>query len=120
MHAISRAPTCGVYRAGDERGPNVDVLARIAHDRWFACGAARGMQPHNLFARNRKQPEGIVGTEVLFYQEWDARQVLERSDLVRMYLGDLEAAPVVLDVMIGVAQTPSQSFKLQCAQLINA
>ena len=59
-------------------GPRVEVGACVAHDRRLAVGAAGGVHAHELLARNREQPEGVVVAQVGLGGEGQAREVVER------------------------------------------
>src|SRR3954471_23425008 len=71
-------------------------------------------------ARYGKQTERIVIAKILFLQEWESRQVSVRLEVVRMNAVRVEAAPIVLYVLIGVSHRPLQPLELYCSKLIGA
>ena len=70
------------HRARHQLGPGLEVRARVADDGGLAVAAARGLDAHDLLARNREQPERIVLAQVALVGERDVRQVVEGCDVV--------------------------------------
>ena len=65
------------HRARHELGPRLEVGARVADYGRLAVAAARGLDAHDLLARNGEQPERIVLAQVVLLGERDAREVIE-------------------------------------------
>src|SRR5215467_5585010 len=62
---VGRAAAGGAERARDQQRPGLDVTPRIANDRRFSGGAARGVQAHNVLNRDREHAEGVILLQVV-------------------------------------------------------
>src|ERR1700759_5194377 len=78
------------------------------------------MHPHDLIARHRKHPKGIVEPQVFFGGEREVPQILQRLQVIGVDAGELALAPVTADVLIGMAEGPLQPLQLYGTQLVLA
>src|SRR5690606_38328879 len=107
-------------RASDDVRPGIDVARGIADHGGLAGRAARCVDANDLFAVQRKHPEGIVGPQVRLGSEPELAQVVERAQVVGMYPGGVEGASVLGNVAVGSGQAVAQALEQERAQFIEA
>ena len=120
LHLVAASAACRTDGASDDIGPGVDVILGVADHGRFACGAAGGMQAHNVLRRHGEHAVGVVVAQVGLGGERQFRQVVQRLDVVRVHAQCIEALPVQRHVGVGVFQTPAQALELVLAQLVDA
>ena len=103
----------GADRARHEIRPGVDVAARVADDGGLAGGAGRGVDANDVFLRNREHAERVMFPQILLGGERKAGKIAELAQIVGTDARRLEFLAVRGDVVIGMAQRPSQAIELQ-------
>ena len=120
MDDVARTATGGVDRAGNQIGPGVDVLLRVADDGRLAGRAAGGVDANHLFARYRKHAVGVVVTQILLGGEGKAGEVGQRLEIIRVHPGSIEAGPVMGHVGLDLLQRRFEALGLQGGDFIAA
>ena len=75
---------------GDEVGPGVDVVLRVADDGRLAGRARRRVDADHLFARHGEHAERVVGPQILLGRERELREVGQLPQVVGMHAGRVE------------------------------
>ena len=99
--------------AGDDVGPGINIVLRVAHHRRLAGGSRRGVDAHNLLHRHRKGIEGVVIAQILLGGAREFAQVAQLMEIVRMHSGRVKLAAVHRNVVVSVFQRPLQALGLQ-------
>ena len=121
VHHVAGARAGGAQAAGDQAGPRVEIVPRVAHDGGNAGGAARGMDADDLLARHRKHVEGVVEAEVVLHGEREPGEVVEGREISRAHGTRLVETPLVVrHVVVGAPQGRLQPRELQCRDLVAA
>ena len=118
VHDVAGAAAGGADRARDERRPHVDVGLRVADHGGLARRTRRRVHADDALARHGEHAERIVVAQILLGGEREARQVGEGVEIRRMHASQIEGAPVVRHVLVGVAQAPAQPLELQRLQFV--
>ena len=103
----------GAQGAGDDIGPGIDIILRVAHHRRFAGGPGRGVDAHNLLHRHRKGIERVVIAQILFGGARELAQVAQFVEIVRMHPRRVKLAAVHRNVVVSMFQRPFQTLGLQ-------
>ena len=120
MHLVAGPAAGGVDGARHQLRPHVDVVPGVADHGRLAGGAAGGVHAHHLLARHGEHAERIGVAQVLLGGEGELRQVGEGFQVVRLYAGLVELAPVVGDVVVGMLERPAQAGQLQGGDFVAA
>ncbi len=76
--------------AGHQVGPGADILLGVAHHGRLAGGAARCVNPDDLFQRRSKQAIGVGVAHILLGGERQPLQVVQTGDILRLHAGLVE------------------------------
>jgi hypothetical protein len=118
VNFIFRRAAGGAQRTGDDIGPVINIVLRVAHHRRFAGGPGRGVNAHHLLHRHREGIEGIVVAQILFGGAREFGQVAQFAKVVRVHAGGVEFATIHRHIVIRMIQGPLQPLGLQGLQLI--
>jgi hypothetical protein len=109
---VARPCAADVQRARHQVGPQIDVARRVADHRRPPRRAARGMDAHALFPRDREHAEGIGLAQVGLRREGKALQVFKPVQIVRMDARRHTFGAIRRLVVVGVTQCAAQAFEL--------
>ena len=93
--------------------PGIDVLERVANDRWLPGRTRRSMDPRDLVHRDAEEAERISVAEVLLCREGEAREVPERLEVGRGDARCVELGPVSWIMLIGADERLLQALHLK-------
>ena len=118
VHLVARPAAAGADRPRHDASTRCDVLGGVADD-GRAAGRARGcVDARDLVLGHGEHAERVVVAQVALRGEGEPGEVGQLAAVVGMHAGRVERAPVVGDVVVGVAQRPPQPLQLQGPQLV--
>ncbi len=97
----------------NHRGPHVEVVLRVAHNRGLARSTRGRVDAGDSLGGHREHAEGVVLAKIFFGRERQSLQVIERADVVWAYSRRVEFGPIGLNIVIGMPHTPLQTTQLE-------
>ena len=118
MDFVFRRAARRAQGAGDNIGPVINIVLRIAHHRRLA-GSPRGrVDAHHLLHRHRKGIKGVVVAQILLGGAGKLAQIAQFVEIVRMNARRVEFTAIHRHIVVGVLQGPLQTLGLQGLQLV--
>ena len=113
MNFVFCRPARRTQGAGDNIGPVINIVLRIAHHRRLAGGARRRVDTHHLLHRHRKGIKGVVVAQILLGGAGKLAQIAQFVKIVRMNARRVKFTAIHRHVLIRMLKGPLQTLGLQ-------
>ena len=118
VNLVAALATARTNRAGDDIGPGVDIVLRIADDSRLAGCPARCVYPYDLVHRYGEPAKRIILTQIIFHCKWELRQIFKLFQIAGRNVLAVALRFEWSDIFIGVGDRLLQAKQLQRLQFV--